>query len=84
MHVIEYKSKQIVKSCSWEVGSLAAGYHLNSEPKLASGGNFSGAGYNIMWMPDPDVGIVAECTKVRDILLPCLLLPILILLTFLL
>ncbi|EIE21984.1 hypothetical protein COCSUDRAFT_56427 [Coccomyxa subellipsoidea C-169] len=43
-----------------------SGYHLNSEPKLASGGNFSGAGYNIMWMPDPDVGIVAECTKVND------------------
>ncbi len=66
-----------------EVGSLAAGYHPNSEPKQASCGNFGGAGYNLMWTPDPDVGIVAECTEGHDILPPCLLLPILSSLTFL-
>lgn len=45
-----------------------AGYHLNSEPRLGSGGNFSGAGYNIMWTADQDVGIVAECSKVSPAL----------------
>ena len=31
---------------------------------MAPGGNYNGAGYNIAWSPDPDVGIVVECNKV--------------------
>ncbi len=41
-------------------------YQLGSDPQVAPGGNYYGAGYNIAWAPDQDVGTVVECNKVQQ------------------
>ena len=44
-----------------------ADYQLGSDPGVAPGGFYSGAGHNLGWVDDAQVGTVPQCTKVAPL-----------------